>query len=293
VNILIVTYFLNGFLMIAMPVGLAIFLIRRWKLSGDIWWIGFVTFVISQVGHIPFNAGAGLVLNRTGLVYWSPVAQLLFNAVFLGLSAGLFEEGARYFVLRFWAKEARSWRTGTLFGAGHGGSEAIILGLLALVNYGAWMVMRSPQGFDWFLSSGLIPGTQAQDVQQQLAAVWSLPWVYSLLPALERLLAIPIQICLALLVLQGFIRKQWFWFWVSVLFHAIVDGTAVLLSRYLGVYWTEAVVAGFSIFSLVVIFLLRQPEPEMVLEPAAIPIKDFKPTPVDETDENLDKTRYQ
>jgi uncharacterized membrane protein YhfC len=107
--------------MSAMPIVLAIILNRRWKMGWGIWWIGFAAFIISQVGHIPFNWGAGLLLNRSNLVHWSPLAQQVFNAVFLGLSVGIFEEVSRYPVLRFWAKKARSWQKGIIFGAGHGG----------------------------------------------------------------------------------------------------------------------------------------------------------------------------
>ncbi|MGA2490877.1 MAG: YhfC family glutamic-type intramembrane protease, partial [Anaerolineales bacterium] len=127
-DILFGTHFLNGLLMVAMPVGLAIFLMHRWKLGGRIWWIGAVTLILSQVGHIPFNWGAGKLLNQTDMVAWDPTAQLIFNAVFGGLSAGIFEEVTRYLVLRWWAKDVRSWRKGVLLGAGHSGAEAIIYG---------------------------------------------------------------------------------------------------------------------------------------------------------------------
>jgi uncharacterized membrane protein YhfC len=111
-NILIITYALNGLLMVAMPLGLAIFLTRRWKMGWGVWLIGAAAFLLSQVGHIPFNLAMGSLLDQTGLAQWPHTAQVIFNAVFLGLSAGVFEEVARYLVLRFWAKKARSWREG-------------------------------------------------------------------------------------------------------------------------------------------------------------------------------------
>ena len=89
-DILVVTYFLNGFLMIAMPIGLAIYLTHKFNLDWGLFGIGATTFIISQVGHIPFNWGIGQLLNQSGMVYWPPVAQAIFNATFLGLSAGIF-----------------------------------------------------------------------------------------------------------------------------------------------------------------------------------------------------------
>ena len=291
-NILVVTYALSGLLMIAMPVGLAIFLTRRWKLGWRIWWIGFATFVLSQVGHIPFNDGANLLLNRTGIVYWSPTAQLLFNAVFFGLSAGLFEEGARYLVLHFWLKDARSWRTGTLFGAGHGGSEAILLGLLALYGYIRLIAFRNatPDQLSQSFGSANVALAQAQ-----LAAAWSAPWYQTLVGALERFFAIPCQIAMALLVMQAFTCRKIGWLFLAIGYHALIDGTSVILAyQQNALLWIEAAAGLFAILSLAIIFLLRQPEPPAPLEPVPVPASSAPAIkPVDESQENLDNTRFQ
>ena len=296
-NILVITYALNGLLMIAIPVGLAIFLTHRWKLDWRIWWIGFATFVLSQVGHIPFNGGMTLLLNRTGIVYWSPTAQLLFNAVFLGLSAGLFEEGARYLILRFWARDARSWRTGTLFGAGHGGSEAIIFGCLALYGYIRLVAFRdaTPEQLSQFFGS-----TNVALAQTQLAAAWSAPWYETLFGALERFFAIPCQIAMALMVMQVFTRRKIGWLFAAIVYHAMIDGTSVILMyQQVGPFWFEAVVGLFAVLSVGIIFLLRRFEPpSLVAVPdlAAAPVPSTSAPaikPVDESHENLDNTRFQ
>src|SRR5512146_2676712 len=133
-DILVVTRLLNGLLMIGLPVALGFFLTRRFHLGWRLWWIGAATFIISQVGHIPFN----WIFTRLFALKYLPTPpaewSLVFNAVFLGLSAGLFEELARAGVYRWWADDARSWRKGVLLGAGHGGVEAIILGALVVVT---------------------------------------------------------------------------------------------------------------------------------------------------------------
>ncbi|MGD0753195.1 MAG: hypothetical protein ABSA23_17540 [Anaerolineales bacterium] len=67
-DILFFSHLLNGLLMVAMPVGLAIYLAGRWKLGGRIWWIGTASFILSKIGHIPFNWVAGKILNQTDLV---------------------------------------------------------------------------------------------------------------------------------------------------------------------------------------------------------------------------------
>ena len=274
--------------MIAMPIVLGIYLARRFKLGWRLWWIGAAIFVLSQVGHIPFNWVMSILLNKTALVNWPHTAQTVFNVVFLGLSAGLWEEGARYAMYRWWAKDARSWRKGLLTGAGHGGAEAILLGGLVLY---AFIQMAAIRSMDL---STLVPANQLDLARQQVAAYWSATWYDSLLGVLERLFALPTQIALAVLVLQAFTRKQGGWVWLAVGYHALVDATAILLVGKVGPYWTEAIVGGFAIVSLVIIFVLRQPEPVPDPEPAPlIPALSFTPQPVEETEENIEKTRYQ
>ena len=286
-DVLSIAHFLNGLLMVLLPVGLGIYLTRRWKMGWRLWFIGAGTFILSQVGHIPFNLVMGLLLNRTPLVQLSPTGQLIFNAVFLGLSAGLFEELSRYAMFRWWAKDARSWRTGILTGAGHGGAEAIIFGLLALLAYVQLAALR---GTDL---TTLFPADQLALAREQMSAYWSMTWYDSMLGAVERLFTIPVQIAFAVIVLQCFTRRQAFWVWLAVGYHALIDATAVLAVSYVGAYGTEAIVAGFSILSLIIIFLLRRPEPAPEDAPAPpAPTTGFTPKPVEETSENLDNTRF-
>jgi uncharacterized membrane protein YhfC len=287
-DVLFFAHLLDGLLMIAMPVGLAIFLTHRFHLRWRLWWIGAAVFVLSQVGHIPFNALVGLVLNRTSLVDWPQRWQIVFNAIFLGLSAGLFEELFRYGMFRWWAKDARSWRKGVLLGAGHGGAEAIILGVLVLYSFVQLTVLRNAD------LTKILPASQIATAQQQLQSYWSATWYASMLGALERLFTIPTQIALAVLVLQTFTRTQWFWVWLAVLYHALLDGITVLASHYINIYWTEAIIGFFAVLSVVLIFVLRQPEPPepaLVDSPPPGPIPERQP--LEETEENLDNTRYQ
>jgi len=288
-DILVITHFLNGFLMVAMPLGLGIFLTRKFKLGWGLFGIGAVTFILSQVGHIPFNLVITRLLNQSDIVYWHPVAQTVFNAIFLGLSAGIFEETARYLVLRFWARDARSWRKAILFGAGHGGAEAIILGALVIFSYFAMLAYR---GVD---PGQIVPADQLELARQQMSTYWSATWYDTLLGALERLFTIPCQIFMAVLVMQVFTRRNIFWLLAAIGYHALLDGVSVLGVTYLGVYWTEAMIGFFAILSVAMIYILRQPEPQTDPEPVPIPTPKeiLALAPVDESEENLENTRYQ
>ena len=286
-DILFWAHLLNGLLMIAMPIGLAIYLTRRWKLGWGLWFIGAGTFILSQVGHIPFNSAAGALLNRTAMVNWSKPNQLIFNAIFLGLSAGLFEELFRYGMFRWWAKDARSWQKGVLAGAGHGGVEAIILGILVLYSF---MQLAAYRNVDL---ATIVPAAQLEVAQGQITTYWSATWYASLLGALERFFTIPVQIAFSVIVMQTFTRKQWFWVWLAVLYHALIDASVVYLLQPLGMYGVEALAGGFAVLSVIIIFSLRQPEPDNP-EPVSVSSKPMpKLEPVEETPDNLDNSKYQ
>lgn len=201
-DLLLITHLLNGLLMVGLPVGLGFYLTRRFRLGWRLWWIGAATFILSQVGHLPFN-WIFTRLFAMGTLPTPPVEwRLLFNATFLGLSAGLFEELARAAVYRWWADDARSWRKGVLLGAGHGGIEAIVLGVLVLTTLVNMLILRGPD------AARLVPPEQMALVQQQVGEYWSAPWGLTLLGAVERSFTLIVHIALSVLVLQAFTRRQ-------------------------------------------------------------------------------------
>lgn len=290
---LILTHFLNGLLMVAMPVGLGIFLTKRFGLGWRIWLIGAATFILSQVGHIPFNQGLTLLFQRGILPAPPPEWRLPFNSLILGLSAGLWEEMARYSVYRWWAKDARTWRKGVLMGAGHGGAEAILLGALVLYAYTQMLALRG-QDLTSLLGNRM-NAAQIQALQTQVNAYWSAPWTATILGAVERAFTIPVQIALSAIVLQAFVRGQFRWVWLAIGWHALVDAASVIASNRIGIYWTEAVIGLMALISLAILFALRRAEPEVESgdETPEFPAKtaeDLQEIAWDEKD--LDDSRY-
>ena len=294
-DLLAVTHFLNGFLMIGIPILLGIYLTSRFRLGWKYWLIGGVVFIISQVFHIPFNL---LVLNPVLLQIQQVMPEvlgLLVVSVLLGLSAGIFESSARYFMYRWWIKDARTWRVGVLSGAGHGGIESILLGVLVLLTYFNMVAYRNID----LGSLNLIP-ERLSLVSQQLDQYWNLPWYDSLFGALERMFTIPFHIAASVLVLQVFThspgKQQFRWLVYAILLHTLMDASAVFISNQWGIYLAELFLGLMAIFDIFIIFALRQPEP--ITAPNEVPYVPtlppaFTPGPVQETSENLENTRYQ
>ena len=234
---------LNALLMIAMPIVFATIVARRWRAPWRLFGIGVITFIGSQVVHLPLNAGLTVLFKS---IITDPTPQpwhLPFNAIVLGLTAGLCEESARYLGYRYLAPRARAFRDALLLGAGHGGIEAILLGVYVAYMF-LQMVALQQTGTD---SLGL-DEPQLRTLQQQMTAYWSAPAYLTILGAVERLFALTVHVGLSVVVLQVFVRKQWRWLWLAIGYHAASDATTVWLVQ---VGWPAPAIEGIvGLFAL-------------------------------------------
>lgn len=266
-----------GLLMIAMPLALAVYLLRRFRLGWRLLLIGAATFIGAQILHIPFNSYVlNPVLERLGFGGTSPGgAPLALAAILLGLSAGVFEEGARWLVYRFWISQARRWEEAVVFGAGHGGAEAAIFGLLGLATLVQMVAVRGQD------LSAIVPPEQLALAEAQIEVFWSLPaWAVFLAP-LERASTLAIHIALSVIVLQAFLRPRGFlWLAAAIGWHAFIDAVAVYAGVTSGVaggdtagmLLTEGLVVLLAVLSLVILFRLRPDDgPIQVVAPPPPP----------------------
>ena len=191
------------------------------------------------------------IFTRLGWTDPTSVGTLVGVAASLGLSAGVFEEGARWLMFRFWARKARRWEEALMIGAGHGGIEAILLGVLVVY---ALIQVLALQGTDL---ASVVPADQVETARMQVEAYWAAPWYAALLGALERVFALCLHLSLSVLVLQVFVRRQWIWLPLAIAWHAFVDGAAVVAAQNVGPYWTEALIGVFALLSLAIVAALR------------------------------------
>ncbi len=250
ITVLYITRTLNGLLMILLPIGLGFLIWKRYQTPWRFFWIGVGTMVLAQIGHIPFNALLTYLFQAGVLpkppVSWTPV----FNAVVLGLSAGVWEESFRYCAYRWWAKDARSFDKALMMGAGHGGIEAIVLGVYVLYILLQMVALRNMD-----LAQVFSPD-RAATLQQQIQVYWSIPWYSTLAGALERLFALIFHLTASVLVLQVFLRKQWRWLWLAIFWHAALDALAVLLGPR-GILVVEGMLVAFTLVNMCVLYALR------------------------------------
>lgn len=242
---------LNPLLMIALPILLGVGLTRRYRLDWSLFGWGALTFLVSQVMHIPFNQ---LLLEPVLVDVGFPIKPvgLAVGALLLGLSAGLFEEFARYLFLRRWVRAARTWQTGLLYGAGHGGFEAVLLGALAMYAFIQAVALR-----DADLTLVLEPAQIAM-AHAQLEAYWTMQPGVALLGALERIFALLIQMSASLMVVLSVVRSRWIWLAAAILWHAAVDGFAVYLLQRFDVYTAEVSVFVMALLAVAFMVLARK-----------------------------------
>ena len=284
-------------LMIAMPLALGAYLIRRYRSGWGLFLVGAVTFIGSQILHIPFNAYVlNPLLASAGFgAETGPGLTLALAALLLGLSAGVFEEGTRWLAYRFWIRRARTWPKGLVFGSGHGGAEAVVLGLLALATLLQLVVLRGQD------LASLVPAEQLAAAQVQVEAYWSLPGWTFFLATVERASSLAVQVTLAVIVLQAFLRPRGgLWLLAAIGWHMLVDAVAVYAGFTTGLYGgsvtgtviTEAIIVCMAGISLVILFKLK-PEAEQESVPPPMAPPHAGPLPgATESQARLDASRF-
>ena len=290
---------LNSFLMIGIGLALGFYLNHRFGLPWGVFGAGVLTFIASQVLHIPFN----IYLLNPFLARIAPEPSagsndLILVGALLGLSAGIFEETARYLVLRFWRKDIQSWKHSVMFGAGHGGIEAVILGILAFISF-VQLVFYRRMGADSLGS--LVEGDQVEMLSAALRTYWSASWYEHLWGSLERFSVISIHLSATVLVYNSVRRKNLIWYLAAVAWHTLVDFFAVFASQSWGIPATEAIIFVFGILGWVIIFGLREPHPpptpvsEDTPTEAIQPALQINPVAQDQpiTKESLEDSRYE
>jgi uncharacterized membrane protein YhfC len=230
--------------MVLLPIIAGFYFARKFKLSWKLFLAGGLTFIASQVLHVP------LVLALTSTFQsWGVVAY----ALILGVLAGLFEETARYILFKFILKKVRTWNEGVYIGLGHGGTEAIIFGVLAAVAFVNLIAYR-------YIDLSTVPSIPAEQLElakQQVEAYWSTPPYLAILGFVERIFAMCLHVALSVMVMYGLVSRKHIWFWLAVTWHTVVDAAAVYLVQNISMIALEGIVGVFALISLGVVFWLK------------------------------------
>jgi len=204
-----------------LPLFLAIYYYRKEKIVIVAVLVGALVFIVSQLLiRIP-------LLNFISTMPWyqQMAANLFLIALFLAITAGLFEETGRYLGFKYLLKKHLSWKNGVAFGIGHGGIEAIALTGFTYINNLVYSFMINSGTYDQMLAP-LIGAEMAENIKNQLI---DLPSYIFLVAGLERAFTIFIHIALSLVVLLAVTRRKPVYLLYAVLLHAAVNIPVVII----------------------------------------------------------------
>ena len=223
-------------LAIAVPVVAAVFLIKKTKGNAINIIVGAGTFVVfalileTILHQIVFRI-FGEQLN----------ANIWLYAFYGGLAAGLFEETGRFISMKLFMKKSLTKENAVVFGIGHGGAEALLVGGLTYISNIFMSVMINMNAFD-ILLKGTDDSMKTQ-VYEQISALWTTPANQFLLAGVERVFAFALQICLSYIVYRAVRYKKPAFYFLALALHFAVDACVVILAKKTQLWLVELILA--------------------------------------------------
>lgn len=228
----------------AVPVCLAWWMIRKYKVRLSTILIGAATFIVfalvleALVHKIVLGGSLGATIQ----------GKTLYYALYGGLMAGLFEETGRFLSMKFlMKKEPTTVLPGLAYGAGHGGVEMLIVFGVSMISNLVMSVMINAGQLETIVSQ--TPAEAQEQVRAAAAQLAELRAGSLLLGLWERISALILHFSLSVLVWAA-VRKGGKWLWLfpaAILLHAGVDAQAVILSKSASMPALEAIIFAESI----------------------------------------------
>jgi uncharacterized membrane protein YhfC len=228
------------------PIGLLIYLRKKQLFSWKPFGVGILVFIVfSQILERVLHA-LMIDANGTSLKWTDSVFLFVLYAT---LAAGIFEELGRYFSFKWMLKNNREYKDGLSFGLGHGGIEAILIGVLGAVNAIILASLINSGVFDHTIAPTL-PAEQAALLKERIQETSFIMYV---LFGIERIFAISFHIAMSLLVLLGVREKRFIFVIYAVLLHALMDVMSALYQTGIvtNIWIVEAIVWIFGIAAFV------------------------------------------
>ena len=229
---------------IAVPVCLAVWLMRKYRARLSTILIGAGTFIV-------FALVLESIMHQ--LVLKGPngpaiMGNTLLFAVYGGLAAGVFEETGRFLSMKFLLKKEPSTALpGIAYGIGHGGAEMLIIfGITMISNFVVSALINA--GLSGILFAK-VPEDAAAQLQAQLNQLQTVGAGTLLTGLWERISALVLHLGLSMLVWVA-VRKGGKWLWLfpaAVAIHAIVDSGVVMLQKSVGMVPLELIVSAEAV----------------------------------------------
>ncbi len=207
-------------LSVLFPAALLVYYRRKEKISikpviiGALIWVIF-SQVLEKILHV-FVIGTGL-MNYA----------LLFS-IYGALAAGLFEEVGRFAAFKIFLKNKREWKDGMAYGIGHGGFEAILIGLFGSLQSIMYAKLLNSGNLE-----GLLAGKVSLAQIEALKASLTGPSYLFAIGGIERVFAVIVHIALTFVVLYGIRNRKNIFLLYAILLHALLDFAPALYQTHI------------------------------------------------------------
>lgn len=249
----IVFMVLNMLLGILIPVGLLLFFRKKYRATLKSFFIGcavmlFFALILEQMVHVVvLGSKAGTIIQNNMWLY----------ALYGSLMAGIFEETGRFLAMRFLLKkEHGNPHNALMYGAGHGGFEAMVLLTIGMINNLIYSILIN-LGQTQVLLAPLDEAARGT-LQAAFDTLIATPSWHFLLSPMERIGAIAAQISLSVIVWFAAAGKKCRipLFLLAIILHGVLDAVAVIASKIgIPVLVIELLIWGMAV---IYIFLAKQ-----------------------------------
>ncbi|ADQ07987.1 protein of unknown function UCP033101 [Caldicellulosiruptor hydrothermalis 108] len=245
-NLKIIFMCITLLLSVGLPVVLAVIVLKKYSGVLKSILIGALIFFVSQVVlRIPILQ---ILSKQSYFVEFSK--HYIVYSLFLGLTAGIFEEVGRYVGFRGFLKDRLNYQNGLAYGIGHGGIESILLVGIAYINNIVYSFLINSGSLDILLKGKVSP----EVIKSIKSALIETPASTFLLAGFERVFTMAIQIALSLLVLVAVKRKRLCYLAFAILLHTIIDAPAAYMALIkVNIFAIEFMVLLWAVLSLVYI----------------------------------------
>lgn len=216
--------------LVGLVLPILLFLLFRKKYRADVapFFVGCAVFIV-------FALILEGILNR--LILSSAAGKTIQGNIWLygafgGFMAGLFEETGRYAAFKtVLKKKLGNDRNALMYGAGHGGIEAVVLLTLSMISNISMAMMLNMGMADTLTAQVTDPAALAQLNNSFAALAQTAPTVF-LAGAVERVSAVVLHLSFSVLVWFAAKDKKRFWLYpLAFALHAAVDLFAVVMAQ--------------------------------------------------------------
>lgn len=236
----IIAMLLSALLSVAFFIGLCAFVKIKFKASLKVG-------LFAAIGFFVFAATLEGIVNQIILLFL-PIGTAIQSNIFTyalygGLAAGVFEETARFIIMKFLLKKQHNNKyNAIMYGAGHGGFEVMFLIGTTMLNNLIYAIMINTN--QMYSTMSALPADQQEELKAVIDSLITMKPYQFFVGYIERIPAVAIHISLSVLVWIAVTQKKTWMYPLAIVLHALVDGLMVIIADVItrsgiNVMWVE------------------------------------------------------